>query len=257
MYNLQRIILWVLGIAYVLLLQVAWFTDKLNLIDYVYALAPLMCVVFGLILLKQIGLRSSKFFSFLLLTLGLLSFFIAELIYIYFALIGSDPFPSIADVFFIAAPILMSGGIIREVMKDLVLVSKWRLLPFFLGAVAVLWYMISVVFDPSGTTLENTVYIGYVIGDGLLLLAALLALVSTFNLGKGRFGKVWFSFAMGALIYMIGDFLYLQFADVYEEQAIWAVMQMDVLWVSSYLFFASAFANMSHIIDDITGKLRV
>ena len=76
----------------------------------VYLLTPLIAIVAGFFTVRAYGFPSEHSRNFMLIIAGLGLWFVGEVIFSSYTLAGIDPYPSIADIFYLLAyPFLMVG----------------------------------------------------------------------------------------------------------------------------------------------------
>lgn len=75
------------------------------------------------------------------------------------------------------------------------------------------------------------------------------------NIRGGRLFRAWLFILIGAIFMLFGDVLY-TFYNVSYVQSIPQFLQIDLLWVISYLSFTLGLSEMRFIIHDVQYKLK-
>jgi len=208
----------------------------------------------GIVYAKQIGLSSiiGKALSFI--GGGLLSYSIAQFIWLFYNLFSSIevPYPSIADIFFLLFYVLVFIGFIslvnifkQSVTKSIVIQSV-ILLPIVLA--------LSLVFVFKPDLSSNLSFLGkvlnilYPVCDALVLYIILI----TLRVSGGYFkSTIWF-FSVAGTVLLLGDFL---FTYRNSQETYWNGDISDIVFLlSAYLFFLS-FIYFKQKIIEITPQL--
>lgn len=225
-----------------------------NQISLLYLLAPLAAVVCSLVVGFRYGWTTKHGFSFGLVAASFTCWFIAETIFVYYDVFtNTPPFPSIADFFFILAGPFFVAGIVSEMFVARAHLSLKQAIGSAVIIVLIAAYLFGVVFEAEAEMLLNIVSGGYLLIDVLMVVAALYGLKISREYG-GQMRTPWVLIAMGASLYLLGDFLYLFFLEQYEALVFWAV-QIDILWVVSYILFAVAMARIKDTLFDAESRL--
>lgn len=170
--------------------------------------------------------------SLVFLILSFCSWFAAEQIWnLYEHVLRIDPYPSIADFFYIVAPIFMLIALViflkpihdqikKKYFGFAILVSSSILIPILL-----------MIFQDNTEQkfFEITVAIVYPIVDAILLIPAILAIILSFKINKNSF---WTLILIGIISFIIADNLYLISVnnDTYFDGH-----PIDILWLISYV----------------------
>lgn len=173
--------------------------------------------VIGLIASKQIGKESSVGKSLKLISFGLISYSIALIIWGIIIInkgIEFDPYPSIADLFYIIFYPLIALGILQLLKAYSLSVSKKQLIitivvSLIIGAAIGITYISKVLGLPDFSDTEygfmaNLFDLAYLISD--ILLIALIAVVLRVSSGKITKGLIFLVF--GIVLQLVGDFIF-------------------------------------------------
>ncbi len=243
----------------VLSIIIYWFSGSAVSEDIVF-LAPVFLLVFACgLLLKNTGIKKGIGRTFGLLGIGFVSWAIAEVIFIYFfEFLGIDPFPSIADVFYIIAYPFFFAAIINEIynyggkFKESFTWSKTLLLIVITGIT--IFVQAQVIFDPSATILETFANASYGFGDLILIISAFFLIDIVGKLRNAKFSLPWVFFIFGMLANLVADLLFAQFYNQYEE-GLKLFLQIDVIFIAGYLFFFYSLYLFYEILSDLQKKI--
>ncbi|WP_454051337.1 putative bifunctional diguanylate cyclase/phosphodiesterase [Cellulomonas sp. Marseille-Q8402] len=173
-----------------------------------------------------------------LLALGLTAWAVGDTVWTFLErVLGTDPFPSLADVFYVASYPLLAAGLVRAFpaprgrrpvwLLDAVMVAS--------GGLLMLWLL---VLNPaltgwSDAPLGTLVGALYPVGDALLLLVLARSFAAV---GAWSRAHQWTSLAV--LVIMVADVLF-------QLTASWPLLDahaylLDTLWLCGYLLLAAA-----------------
>lgn len=198
--------------------------------------------VIGFLVAREYGVKTSHGKSFLLLTIGILLLLLGEVTWVVFEyFLEIEPFPSLADAFYLLAyPFLFLGLLFEVRIGKINLNFKSFVLSLisFLGLGAVFFYAaILGQLDSEISRVENIISALYGIGDIILILGSLLLFLVVFEYRKGRVFLCWLWFLLNFIFMLAGDLLFNIFSDVYEE-SIFITALADSMWIMSYGLFA-------------------
>ena len=173
--------------------------------------------------------------SLVFLTISFCCWFIAEQIWnLYEHVLNIDPYPSIADFFYIAAPLFMFGALVNFLKSQKLKISKKK---FFIAfSISALILIPSILFitetNSESDTLETIIAFSYPIVDSVLLVPVIISILFTISTRKNFF---WIMILLGITIMIIADnlFLFLVINDEYVDGH-----PIDIMWVSSYTIWA-------------------
>ncbi len=171
-----------------------------------------------------------------------ISWFIAETLWAVYELVYNvNPFPSLADVFFIAGyPLIfcflmyylkpVRKAVSSNIIIGSILVSAVILIPSI--------YM-AYNFDPKVSLLENILATSYPVADSIMLVPALVGVILFF---KGEVNLTWSLICLGIVLQSIGDtsFQFATFTNTY-----YTGHPSDMVFLWSYLLFC--FGVYDHI----------
>ncbi|MFB5648511.1 MAG: histidine kinase dimerization/phospho-acceptor domain-containing protein, partial [Candidatus Nitrosomaritimum aestuariumsis] len=203
---------------------------------------PLFSIIPGfLIILSVWAVAESKNIvqiprnSLIFLTLAFSCWFAAEQIWnLYEHVLGIDPYPSIADFFYLAAPILMFVGLIlylksteKKISKKAIFVGIAASLIILIPSVLSIWE-ISFEDEP----IEIIIALAYPVVDAALLVPLIIAMLFLITNRRDFF---WMMILAGIATMIAADsiFLFLIIEDAYVDGH-----PVDILFVSSYTIWS-------------------
>lgn len=250
-------LLWI-GISAVYLLQLSHV-----LANTLFLLPPFLSVIAGAYAVRTYRLSNIHGKSIALLTIGLGCFFIGELLFFLFQFVlHTKPFPSGADVFYLAAYPFLFAGLRNEISSHPI---SWRgfnklvlvLVVLLLAALSiiVLYFGVYLAYSPGDPLINNSVAIAYGVADLLLIVPSLFILNLTLDYRGGKLFNFWVMVLLALIFLLAGDILFAIYHDKYTA-LLWPYTLIDVTWVSSYLLFAYGFFYTAATIKELGGKLR-
>lgn len=215
---------------------------------YIYGimLQPLFAAVIVAIAVRT-GLKESAGRRWLLVGLAVTSFAIGDIIWMVLELFQElDPYPSLADVFYVLEYVFFLGAIVLAIRAYSGLVKSKSaaaagVVVGVLGVAAVYLLLLQPYIFPAGV--EELGFWGlvvstlYPVGDVVFMLAPAVTLAVVIRgLGRGKLAWPWWIVVVGALVFALSDSFY-SYAD-------WAgtglTPLMDMGWISANLLFALA-----------------
>ena len=222
------------------MVSMEYFSDYISL--PMYTIIPGALIILSILALTKtdkIEDISKKSLSFL--TISFISWFAAELTWNLFKhVLGIDPYPSIADFFYIAAPIFMCISLIVFLQSLQNKIKKTHVIFASLISILVLIPILVVTFEANSkvAVLGIAVAIIYPIVDAILLFPAIIAIFVSIKIKKNLF---WIMILIGIIIFIIGDdlFLFLVINDLYYDGN-----PADILWLTSYAIWSFSICNL-------------
>jgi signal transduction histidine kinase len=210
----------------------------------VYAIIPGMLIILSIWALSRADkIQDISKKSLFFLVLSFVSWFAAEQTWnLYEHVLAIDPYPSIADFFYISAPILMFISLIIFLQSQRSKIKKTDVIFANVVSILILIPMLVITFQSNSETefFEITVAMIYPIVDTALLIPAIIAIL--FSL-RGEKNSFWAMILIGIIIFVIADdlFLFLVIYDGYYDGN-----PVDILWLSSYIVWTFAIYNLIH-----------
>ena len=198
----------------------------------VYTIIPGMMVVLSFwAITRSATIRALSRKSLIFLTIGFSCWFVAEQTWnLYEHVLDIDPYPSIADFFYLAAPIFMFIALIIFLKS-----TKQRIPAKNIIAACVISSIIlipSIVFTVEAGAedepFEVIIALSYPVVDAILLVPAIVAMLFLISDKQNFF---WIMIVAGLILMMTADttFLFLVINDQYVDGH-----PVDILWISSY-----------------------
>lgn len=221
--------------------------------NIVYVGAPILAALAGLWLVRVHGWGGKQSHVFLLLTLGILCWAIGEALWVYYEhIVKTDPFPSPADYFYLAAYPLLFGGLMSEYSSSRAYTRKLDpVIGFLLGLVAslaaliIIYFGIILPFDPETPFLENLIAIGYSVGDMVVLLSGLMILILAWKFKGGNYMQFYLYAFFALILTLVADLGFAMYTDEYIHGSWWHKNSLDTLWIMGYLYWAVAFSSFA------------
>lgn len=199
-------------------------------------------VAVAAVLIRLVRYRPARWQPWALMAVGQLSFVLGDLLWTFFAAIGQDPFPSIADGAYLLGYPLMATGLLVAIRRRSRGADQAGLLDAAIlttGAAVAWWAFILGPVAAAGNPdpLSFAISLAYPVGD-LLLIGMALGLV----MGPGA-RSTSFYLLMGSLVVsLVGDLVFgVQSVNGSYVDGSW----LDALWLVAYAAFATAVAHPS------------
>lgn len=209
-----------------------------------YIIIPGILVILSILSLSRADkIQDISKKSLFFLAMSFVLWFAAEQTWnLYEHVLSIDPYPSIADFFYISAPILMFISLIMYLQHQKNKIKKIHLIFSITVSTLILIPMLVMTFESNSETefFEITIAMIYPIVDTLLLIPAIIAILFSFREEKNFF---WVMILIGIIIFVIADdlFLFLIIYDGYYDGH-----PIDILWLSSYIVWTFTIYNLIH-----------
>lgn len=185
--------------------------------NFIYIPVSSGLVVISFVILKKFGISGNHGFSWVSLTGFSLSWFFAEMTWIYQEVfLKTDPFPSISDVFYlIGYPFLLMflfsylnpfrNGISKKMMFSSIVISAAILIPSL---------YLSFQIDSEISLFDSVFALAYLVADAIVIIPALIGISLFF---KGEVNFMWTLVCLGILSVFVADttFVFTQFDQTY------------------------------------------
>lgn len=232
--------------------------------EAIFVLSSFMPVLALIYTLKIYGFDRGHGKALFFIFLSFAALFIGEVIWAIYDFLDVDPFPSIADYFYILSYPLLFIGLFEELEMSKV---KWSsnsrlskvlmgLVGFFL-VVLVFYFGIYLAYDPEVTLFENVVAMLYSVGDLVLIGLALFVLRIMNEFQGGLFFYSWLSVFIGLFLTLIADIAFSIYNAPYEEGIFVYNVILDGVWMAAYLSFAYGFASMANIVKLVQDRAKI
>lgn len=185
--------------------------------NFSYVPISIGLVVVSLVTLKKFGTSGNHGFSWISLTGFSISWFLAEMTWIYQEVfLKIDPFPSISDVFYLVGyPFLLMflfsylqpfrNGISKKMISYSIAISLAILIPSL---------FLSVQIDSEISLFDSVFALAYPVADAIIIIPALIGISLFF---KGQVNFMWTLVCLGILSVFVADttFVFTQFDQTY------------------------------------------
>lgn len=192
--------------------------------------------------------------AWLLLACGLGAYVVAQSVLAFYQLLlnRAAPFPSVADLFFVPATVLLAVSLFRflaiyksvgfEVAEGF---EVGMVLFFALSSLAVFFLVVArPVLASSAPFAERALNIAYPVLDCVLLVPAVLLLKMALSMRGGSLWKVWMALLLGFVFLAAGDILFAVFTTL-GKSALDPLLDLAFAW--AYILIARAVV-MQHAI---------
>lgn len=230
--------------------------------DVIYLIAPISAFIAGLFLVKKFNLKSYQGWALFFLVLGMFIFTLGELTWVYlFYIEGVEPYPSIADIFFLGVyPISLIGLLIKVKAEkftwSLENLKKYFIFPVisFIVAALVVYFGIYSAYIPEDSYASNVVSMLYGVGDLILIFACFFVLIITIEYKKGKMFFPWLLITLSYSVLLIADVLFSANKDAYDASITMTVM-IDSIWIAGYFIFGLGMIKFLEIIEGQEGSI--
>lgn len=223
-----------------------YFNQSDYLVSLIYVMISFLPVFLGFRLVKNFGIKTKKGKLFFFLMLGSISWFLGEAIWFFYDYhLGIDPFPSVADFFFISGYLFFFRAMVCEIRGEKISLSK---LPKNLKLNLVLFILFLsiatvLLFTKTATTvgipiIEKLFHGIYATGDIILVLSSALILLIVREYQGGSYSKAWTLILFGFLSHFFADILFEMMESIYVG---FIGLMIDSVWTLGYIFMAVGF----------------
>ena len=210
--------------------------------DVMYIITTLTFVILSTILVLRFKKTGDHGKAWLFLLGTSVSWFLAETVWTVYELVyDKNPFPSIADVFYITGYPLMFGFLMYYLKPVRKAITKKMIIGAILISVSMSIPSIYMAYspEPDVTLFENMLATSYPIFDSIIFIPALIGISLFF---RGEVSFTWSLICIGILCFTIGDigFQYATFTNTY-----YTGHPADIILMWSYILFS--FGAYDHI----------
>lgn len=181
-----------------------------HLANGMYIFLPFWAVLGGVLLALHYGLKSAHGKAFLCLTAGVALFLLGELLWVYYSMVGTDPFPSLADIFYLLAYPFFFYGFLKEIQLAEIKLSPKKILlatTIFIVLSAVFFYAVFASIEVSGG-IANVIAFLYILGDIVLVLCLVFLAFIIIEYRRGWISICWLWFLGGFIFILAADFVF-------------------------------------------------
>jgi hypothetical protein len=231
------IIIAVIGIGYQIYISEFVNEEETSFADFSYGISSLAVGITGLFVAKRYKGSPVFWKTYLALAIGFILLFVGDsIVYNYYLyVLDEDPYPSIADVFFIGFYFFTGYHLVKNIKyfkKDLGISSKVGV-PVLAGIMVIIFAMFTI------ETLEDdplVFYMGilYVVSSAVMLSLAILGL-TVFR--HSVLGMAWVMLVIGLLLYSFADAWYYYL----EEIEVFSITHpVNTMWLLANIFMVYA-----------------
>lgn len=231
-----------------------------------YLIFPVLAAVCCFLVAKIYGFRDANGRRILMIALGFTFWALGDIIFYLFAnYLHIDPFPSLADIFYLSGYPLVFAGIYLSLhqaqigLKDLKNISNSALtINLLLACVLILlvsYFGIYLAYDSEAGIWFNFFSIGYGIADLVLIIASVFAFTIISVYRGGKLATFWLRMIVGFLLFLIADILFALF-DAQYEAGLKPYIYIDLIYIASYLSFTYAMLNKFLALNDLNKNVK-
>lgn len=226
--------------------------------EFFYGGAPLLLVITSIWTLRSVETKTHHTQYLLPMTIAYILLFIGEIIWLYLEyLLKIEPFPSIADILFLASYVPLALAYIVAIKFAKVTITQSRLIAFVVISIVLTFITIRwgiyAAYDPNATMNSNIISISYAFGDLIIMFGALAAILLVAEYKGGSLSNMWLAFAVGLSVTWGADILFAIFNTIYNDNLYLSYI-MDSLWIAGYLCYTWGMLIAAESIKKIRDK---
>ncbi len=218
------------------------FSDHISL--PLYIIVPGILVLLSILALTQSHkIKEISKWSLLFLALSFTVLLAAEQTWnLYEHVLNIDPYPSIADFFYLSAPILMFVSLVIFLKPISNKIPKKNILFAIMISIVVLVPSIVITWNAGieDNPIEIAIALAYPIVGAILIIPAVIAILFSV---QGERNFFWLMIIIGIIVVFTADtiFLFLVIDDSYEDGH-----PVDILWLAGYTIWAFMMYHILH-----------
>lgn len=201
--------------------------------------------------------------ALLLIAVALLFWAIGEAAFFMFRfVVDINPYPSVADIAFLAGYPLMLAGLVTEIrtnkstFKDSNPFVQFLItLVMLMLSIAVIFFGIVLAFDSKEPLLNNLVAMGYGVGDLILIAPTLYVLKMAVDYRGGKLFMSWGLILIALLMKLYADVFFAVYHVAYTANE-WPYNMIDLVWAVSYMLMAYSFYSTASHVREVRSKLK-
>lgn len=230
-----------------------------------YLVIPVGATLIGLFTSKIYGFNSANGRALLLINGGLVCWGVAEIITYVLYITGDDTFPSLADAMLLIAYPIFGAGIYRSFITagiKLKQVNK-SLLAVILSASVILTILVAyfgvyLAYDPSADLLSNIVAISYGLGDLVLVIFSLLAILVASEYKGGKLASFWGTIAAGFFLFLVADILFAMHGNQWSEDIANPYdIFIQLTWIAGYILLTFGMLENYIHVSEVQKKIKL
>ncbi len=228
-----------------------------------FLLPPALAVACGLYALRVYGWSSAYGKVVAFLTAGLACWLIGEVLFYLFQFVfHTNPFPSVADVFYLVAYPLLFIGLIKAVAANNIKPSDFDRFFYVMAGIfgAVLAFIVGYfgifqAYSAGEPLLNNLIAMAYGVGDLILIVPTIFILKAALGFRGGKLFYSWMLIFFSLLAIMAGDILFAIYNQQYKALDP-AYSLIDLTWTAGYLLFAYSFFFTARTVKDLQSTIQ-
>jgi len=233
---------------------------SLYLRNILYLVPPFIAMLMALFAARSYGVPSRHARNFVFMAGGLMLWFVGEVLFTGYTLVGVDAFPSMADVFYLIAYPLIAYGLVSEARLAQAKAPRRDQITFYVAAAivaaVVVYTGIINAYDPESDLLSNLVAMSYGIVDlGLIFVVGRMLLLAR-ALRGGALAFRWFILLAGFASILVGDVLFALFTAEYEAN-MQPFLLLDMFFIGGYCLLAYGFVSIASLLHSIRARAAV
>lgn len=230
---------------------------------FLYVVAPATAALMSIIALIRFGKNGGYQPILASFAIALSLWTVGEGLWVYYEnILRIDPFPSIADGFYIAAyPFFALAVIVALKKKDFSLLKSDAIIRFLMTIVVTVsvgllaYYGLYLVRDTDLSTASNMITIGYAIGDIVLIALSLFVVILAWEFRGGSLMRLWLCILTAFLFILLADIGFSSYNTAYTMGDPWIKNTLDSCWILGYLFFALGYSSYLSSISSAQSRL--
>lgn len=217
---------------------------NLDITDVTYGIGAMACGIICFWLFKKY--RGSEIFEKTYLALGIAftCFFVGDIIWNYYTIILlEDPYPSLADIFYISFYPLAMYHLVSNIKYFREKINPQTILLLVaLSIIIIGWYSYLAIQEVDVIEFDTLLAIFYAALSAITLSLAILGLIVFY---KSVLGQVWSLFASGMFILMVSDtwYYYAELGSGYTGNH-----PVNVLWTLAFMVIAYALIKHTRVL---------
>jgi hypothetical protein len=228
--------------------------------NILYLVPPFVAMITALFAARSFGVPSRHSRNFVFMAGGLMLWFVGEVLFTSYTLVGVDPFPSMADIFYLLAYPLMAYGLISEARLAQAKAPRRDQITFYVAAAilaaVVVYTGIIQAYDPDSDLLSNLVAMSYGVADlGLIFVVGRMLLLAR-ALRGGTLAFRWFILLAGFGSILVGDILFALFTAEYEA-FLQPFLLLDMFFIGGYCTLAYGFVSIASLLRSIRSRASI
>jgi hypothetical protein len=227
-----------------------------------YAFTPCVAALTAVYARIRYGGRGGYAGVLLPFAVALLFWAIGEVLWVYYEnILMIDPFPSVADYFYIAAYPFFGISVFFGLKNAGISLKSIDPIVKFLSALVVLgggfilgYFGVYLGYDSSAPVINNVISIGYSVGDFIILAVSLFTLILVWEFRGGNLMRFWLSVFAAFSMILVADIGFSIYNGIYSDGVTWIKNTLDSLWILGYLYFALSSGVLIASLEDARKK---